>query len=86
MVKNLKICRIVDSDSSKKGFYFTVRNVKNLSSLQCTVSEKIKKNCQKWSALKKCAFFAVILEFFRSGTLQGAAVFCVSYGAPRSFF
>ena len=64
MVKNLKNCRIVDLDSSKEGFWCTECNARNLSSLQSTVSEKIKKDRQKWSILTILTIFDHFGRFF----------------------
>ena len=47
----------VDFDSPKKESWCTECNAKNLSSLQSTVSEKIKKNCQKYPFFQNIVFF-----------------------------
>ena len=90
-MKNRKKCRIVDFDSSKEGFWCTDCNAKNLSSLQSTVHEKIKKNRPKWSTNFKmvknyhcCQAFLVF--FFRNGTFQRAGVFCVAFSASIPLF
>ena len=89
-VKNKKNCWIVDFDSSKEGFWCTECNAKNLSSLQCTVCEKIKKNWPKWSTIvqmvKKLPFLPVFLAFLRNVTFQRAGVFCVVFTASKPFF
>ena len=73
MVKNLKNCRIVDLDSSKEGFSCTECNAKNLSSLQSTISEKIKKNRPKWSKMVK---MVKIDHFCRSFLIFSETVLC----------
>ena len=75
MGKNCENRLIVDFDSSKEASSCTECNAKNLSSLQSTVFEKIKKNCLKLAFLKKGAILPVFLDFIRNGILQRAKVF-----------
>ena len=86
MVENPEIFLNVDFDCSKEGSWCTECNTKNLSPLQSTVYEKFKKNCQKFTFLKKVIFLSVFLDFFIKATLQIFEVFCVAFIAPELIF
>ena len=53
-------------------------NAKNLNSVQCTVTEKIKKNSQKWPFFQKLPCFEVFLDLFSNGTSERVEFFCVA--------
>jgi hypothetical protein len=66
-----------------EGFWCTDCNAENLSCLQSTVYEKIKKSWPKWS---KITVFAGFSCFFRKATLQRAEVYALhSVHQNRSF-
>ena len=46
---------------------------------------KIRKNLKEMEFLKKIYFFVVSTDFFRNGTLQRAAVFCIAISASKCF-
>ena len=86
MVENMKNSWNINFDSSKEGFWCTECNAKNLSSLQSTVYEKIKKTCPKRvKMVKNDCFSRFFLFFFRNGTLQRAEVFCAAFSASKPF-
>ena len=86
IMKNLKSCRIVELDSSKKGFNALYLTQKSKLSANYCFWKNLKKKRQTILILKKWYFLAVFLHFIRNGTLQRAEVFCVAFSSSKPFF
>ena len=61
-------CPKIVFESSKEKSWCTERNAKNLRSLQCTVSDKIKKNLKKITLFRQNAKYGHLWRFWQNGT------------------